>query len=217
MNYKKCPICDLNYIKLDEEKCEICGRRRNDEGFNSLTPIETLNNVKSELLGILAGYDFMGFLHTTELVNFISIYKSGYLKPRKKLVDQQIEFEDNANPEVINKTPSDILNLTRFYYHTKTPTNVSAYREFNQKHPVLLVFSKKIIFEKHVCFCDGTNSAIGICRIRIKCMFSLRKHCYSKLIKCISIFTADKCQFHRFIATACHIAKFFIRSVSSVV
>lgn len=168
---KKCPICELNYIDDNQFVCKICYRNQpartyaNNE-LQLLKQREERNKkmkileYKSFLLEILYSYGFEGFLHTANLSNFISIFNSGFLYSRDELIKQNIPFEDNAMQEIIDSTSYFIKEKTRFYYRPITPTNVSAYKYYKQKHPVIMVFNPDLIFDDDTCFCNGCARAI---------------------------------------------------------
>ena len=167
----KCPKCELNYIKENENLCSVCSRKRFLDEWDSNDNIDLqkreqkLREIeerqkgeelqdKKEILNIMKSHGFEGFCHTANLNNFIDIYKSGFLKSRHLLEEEGYKFEDNANGSVIEKTSEFIKKKVRFYYRPITPTNISAYINYNQKHPVLMVFDESLIFEECV-FTDG--------------------------------------------------------------
>ena len=59
-------------------------------------------------------YGFIGFLHTADFKNFILIYKSKFLKSRNQLIKEGINFIDNAEEGVIEKT-SETINGDDLY------------------------------------------------------------------------------------------------------
>ena len=172
----KCPKCELNYIKENEELCSVCSKKRfSDEWYSNdnaasqereqkLKEIEERQKReelqdKNEILDIMKSYGFEGFCHTANLNNFINIYKSGFLKSRYLLESEGYKFEDNAESSVIEKTSDFIKKKVRFYYRSITPTNISAYINHNQKHPVLMVFDESLIYEDCM-FTDGCPVSI---------------------------------------------------------
>ena len=162
--YKKCPFCELNYIPITEDCCDVCYRRapiarkknklQSDKEYQLEQKIEE-NKYREILLKLLESLGFKGFLHTTNFKNFINIYNSGFLKSRNQLLAEGYKFEDNAERFVIGKTSESVKSRVRFYYRQLTPTNYSAYMWHNQKNPVMLVFDKKLIFYDDVLFYDG--------------------------------------------------------------
>jgi hypothetical protein len=179
---KKCPICELNFIQDNAVVCKICYaqtykarelvkhqeiikkkqieeeklRKKQEEELQKKL-FEKQN--KQALLDKLYSYGFEGFLHTANINNFISIYKTGYLYSREELTQLGIPFEDNAMKEIIDGTSDFIRKKTRFYYRPITPTNVSAYKYYKQTKPVLMVFDPDLIFDSKVYFSDGCARA----------------------------------------------------------
>ena len=151
MILKKCPICEFNFIRESEECCSVCAANE----IRQKERLEENTQFKGELLNKFNSYNFIGFLHTTNLSNFVKIYEDGFLFSREYMMQNNIKFEDNAMPEVINITNEFVKHNVRFYYRIKTPTNYRAYHSYNQSNPVLLVFDKKIIFDDDVAFSDG--------------------------------------------------------------
>lgn len=105
---------------------------------------------------------FEGFIHTTELVNFLKIARTGYLIPRTTLEQKNIKFDDKANRNVIQKSRESShfpLECCRFYYFYKTPTNYRA----NYKKPVIIVLDEKILYdlnyESDYYFTNGNASS----------------------------------------------------------
>ena len=83
------------------------------------------------------------------------VTKSYFLKSRVQVEKECVVFEDNAEKNVIHGTTDEIKAMVRFYYRTKTPTNIGAYYNCGQKNPVLLVFTKNLIYEDNIKFTDG--------------------------------------------------------------
>lgn len=102
-------------------------------------------------------YNFEGFFHETHINNLVGILKSGYLKSRKELEDNNEIFVDSADKEVLKTSGSKTAkDKTRFYFQYGTPTN---YR-FNEKYPgklVYLVFNWDILYE----YCDSVTISNG--------------------------------------------------------
>lgn len=145
-----------DYKKIDPQKLKEERLKKQEEKLRRIQLKEQKEySDRKELLKLWKSYGFIGFLHTADLKNFILIYKSKFLKSRKQLIKEGINFIDNAEEGVIEKTSETIKYMVRFYYRPITPTNISAYISHNQKNPVLIVFDENIIFDKSVTFCDG--------------------------------------------------------------
>lgn len=113
-----------------------------------------LNKAREELLKKWHALGFEGFLHTTEMENFLQIIKEGKLIPRNILIRDNRPFNDKANQEVVQHTNKWIKDCSRFYYYFKTPTNFLA----KYKHPVILVFSENLVYDKNAIFSSGNAS-----------------------------------------------------------
>lgn len=96
---------------------------------------------------------FEGFLHSTTLNNFISIINSGFIYSRSSLYNKKIYFQEKANNSVIQHTDPQILNLVRFYYYFKTPTN------FIARNPIIIVINSNIIETKQLFRIYDGNAA----------------------------------------------------------
>ena len=145
------------------KKNEECGL---DEAKGSLECIANQQIInenerawRTQLLEKMRSFGFQYFLHTTNFGNFIQIYKMKYLIPRSYLKQLGISFEDNADPEIISYTKSEILKCNRFYYRPKTPTNYSAFFCHGQTRPVILAFQEDLLYGPKVMFCDGNARA----------------------------------------------------------
>ena len=114
---------------------------------------------RKRLLDYMNEKGFVGFLHTTNFSNFVSIYKSKKLLSRNKLKTLETSFDDCAESDIIEGTNSDVKDSNRFYFRAKTPTNYSAFRYHNQKNPVVFVLKKECIFDRSVVFYDGNARA----------------------------------------------------------
>ncbi len=175
---KKCPYCELNYIPIDKICCKICysefvpARQAVNDYIKQVSKQQRLSDIrkqkitlthkkelekqsKIELLNLLNSYNFCGFLHTTDFDNFISIYRSGFLKSRIQLIKENHEFKNNAENDVLAHTSDYIKSKLRFYYRPITPTNISAYLNHKQTRPVMLVFDKQLIFNDNAIFSNG--------------------------------------------------------------
>ena len=183
MGWKKCPNCELNYIDEKNLYCEYCIKSNSQirSIVNKIRYEEELKRdreiiekekteelqYRKELLELLNTFGFNGFLHTTSLNNFINIYKTKKILPRIKLENNS--FEDCANPEIISKTSDFLKSCVRFYYRAKTPTNVSAYKDFKQLSQVILVLDKNEIYNDNAYFSNmNAKSIYARCSNRAK-------------------------------------------------
>ncbi|WP_347352422.1 DarT ssDNA thymidine ADP-ribosyltransferase family protein [Acetoanaerobium noterae] len=111
-------------------------------------------------------YDFKGPLHFTDFLNLASINKLGSIYSRHFCQDQNVEFYDAADQEVIHKTIIDVQNCVRFYYKEKTMTlyrNEGIKEDGSNPHvpiPVYLLFDEEILYLDHTIFTDG-NAGSG--------------------------------------------------------
>lgn len=174
--YKKCPECELNYIFEEEDICSVCKEAKGLLNNNPPRPVWTTktnhyhyphtNKKQNEerenkciLLEKMNSLGFKGFFHTADIKNFIEIYKSSKLCSRNYLIANNIPFFDNADNAILDHTRDFVKSCIRFYYREITPTNISAYFNFNQKHPVLMQFKKDLIFDEKAFFCNGNASS----------------------------------------------------------
>lgn len=172
--YKKCPYCELNYIQLEDECCKFCYsqsqtareavqlKKKNDFEKKQKENEQRLakeNESRKSLLKLLKGKGFIGFLRTDNFDNFINIYKSGYLKSRYLVLEDNIQFMDNADPEVIAHTSDFIKKHVRFYFRYQTPTNYGACYYYGQRNPVMMVFDENLIFDENAIIFDGNAMA----------------------------------------------------------
>ena len=116
-------------------------------------------------------YKFEGFVHTTNFDNFVQIMKKEFIYSRSELNRQQIQNTEIALQDIINKTPSDIMEYVRFYWRAKTPTNfknegIKPSRVLNffdwSAHspiPVIIIFDKNIALHNDVKFTNGNASS----------------------------------------------------------
>ena len=166
MEYKKCLDCDINLVKYGEDYCALC--KRNPRNMNRIFDLNLEMEIDDNeiqdrklLLGVMNKHCFKGFFHTTNFDNFVKIYDSNILGSRKYVLENRINFTDNANKSVLENTNPRVFEYVRFYYREKTPTNYSAYLNYHQESPVILLFSKNILFHRGVLFCDGNAGAWG--------------------------------------------------------
>lgn len=181
-NFKKCPYCELNYIRAEDVCCEVCysekpeareavrlknredRRNRRIQIENESKKAEELylqkeNAARKSMLEMMKPKGFIGFLRTENFDNFIKIYKSGFLRSRNSVLEENIDFTDNADPEIIAETSDFIKRHVRFYFRCKTPTNYGAYYHFGQTNPVMMVFDSNLIYDEEAIFCDGNAKA----------------------------------------------------------
>ena len=77
--------------------------------------------LKSVINKLKEEYNFKGLYHFTDFENLQSILDSGYLKSRSACKNNNIDFLDAANEDVIDHTIRDVKKCVRFYYKEKTP------------------------------------------------------------------------------------------------
>lgn len=108
-------------------------------------------------------YQFEGFHHYTDFLNFLNIIKTGKLLSRTEA--QQFSFIDAAEQSVIDKTPEQVKGYVRFYYKEKTPTmydNEGIKADNSLSHmpiPVLLLFNENIINYRNIAFTSGCGGS----------------------------------------------------------
>lgn len=216
IKYKKCPFCELNYIKEEELCCEVCYRnsaiarkvfnmsmekeenRPTEEKVHITQKIQTRwredskrqsksereaakeHEDRTKMLNLMKEKGFIGFLRTENFDNFIKIYKSGFLKSRQVVTEENLSFTDNADPEVIADTSDFVKNHVRFYYRCKTPTNYGAYYHFGQNNPVMLVFDENLIYSDNAIFCDG-NAMSQFTILTREAQFALNNFCWNEI------------------------------------
>ncbi|MBQ5890758.1 MAG: DUF4433 domain-containing protein [Clostridia bacterium] len=145
------------------QKSDLSSRFIADQNLTyEIIDIQTrLSEKTSELMNILQKYKFEGFIHTTEIENFKSILKCGFLIPRIDLINNGINFKDSAEIGVLEKTTDFVKKCCRFYYYYKTPTNYIATKEGKYKDPLIIVYNKKLAYKSNVFFCPE-NAQRGI-------------------------------------------------------
>lgn len=98
-------------------------------------------NKINQLISIYREHEnFIGFIHCTELCNFINIYKEGFVFSRSRRKNNV----DSANKDQIISTQHkhpEFLNCARFYLAPKTPT----YYRMNFRNPVMIVIDENIM------------------------------------------------------------------------
>jgi len=106
-------------------------------------------------------YDFKGPLHFTDFLNLKSIQNLGGIYSRNYCKDQNINFYDVADSEVIKHTKMNVQNCSRFYYKEKTMTlyrNEGIKVDGSHPHipiPVYLLFDEEILYLDYTVFTDG--------------------------------------------------------------
>jgi hypothetical protein len=105
--------------------------------------------------------------HTTELKNAIRILETGQLLSRHDIGDD-MPWE-NANREIIERTPADVLDNARFYFRPRTPMthNNEGFRTKPNRHqeaycplPVMLVYpAVPLLTAVGTQFSDGNCSS----------------------------------------------------------
>ncbi|MCU0105116.1 DarT ssDNA thymidine ADP-ribosyltransferase family protein [Acholeplasma vituli] len=102
-----------------------------------------MNNIDQLIHNYYQYPNFIGFVHCTEMSNFLNICKSGVILSRtasKRIID-------SANQNQIMATSAshpEIMNCTRFYLAPKTPT----YYQMNFRNPVILLVSPDILYSR---------------------------------------------------------------------
>lgn len=142
-------------LESDSDKNTILEVKQGGKNGALLEEKET----RKQLLEKLQFYGFEYFLHTTCFDNFLKIYQMRYLLPRATLKEKNIDFTDNAHPDIIEKTEKFVLRCNRFYYRPKTPTNYAAMMEFGQKKSVILAFDSSLMYDNLALFSNGNARA----------------------------------------------------------
>lgn len=110
-----------------------------------------------------SNYQFEGFHHYTDFINFLDIMKTGKLLSRNKAF--KCGFIDAAEQSVIDRTSEKVKEYVRFYYKEKTPTiydNEGIKVDNSLPHmpiPVLLLFSENIINYRNIAFTSGCGGS----------------------------------------------------------
>lgn len=146
-------------LELEKQK-EIVPQRQRKLKENSKLEIQSKTNFINMLQ---LNYQFDGFYHYTDFVNFINIMNTGKLLSRNEAL--KCGFIDAANQSVIDRTPEKVKEYVRFYYKEKTPTiynNEGIKVDNSMPHmpiPVLLVFNENIIYHKNIAFTSGCGGS----------------------------------------------------------
>ncbi len=112
-----------------------------------------------QLISIYQGYEnFIGFIHCTELCNFINIYKEGFILSRSRKKNNVDSADKDQIKSTEHKHP-EILDCVRFYLAPKTPT----YYRMNFKNPVMIVIDENIMshVEGDILFVDKQLNSRG--------------------------------------------------------
>lgn len=125
-------------------------------------------NLKSVIKKLKEKYDFKGLYHFTDFENLQSILDEGYLKSRSACKNNNIDFLDAANEEVIDHTIRNVKKCVRFYYKEKTPTlyrNEGIKEDNSKPHiplPVYLFFDYELILLENTIFssCNAASSYV---------------------------------------------------------
>lgn len=110
-----------------------------------------------------SNYQFEGFHHYTDFINFLDIMNTGKLLSRNEALKRG--FIDAAEQSVIDKTSEKVKEYVRFYYKEKTPTiydNEGIKVDNSLPHmpiPVLLLFNENIINHKNIAFTSGCGGS----------------------------------------------------------
>ena len=110
-----------------------------------------------------ANFQFDGFHHYTDFINFLDIMKTGKLLSRNEI--QKHGFFDAAEQSVIDRTSDKVKEYVRFYYKEKTPTihyNEGIKLDNSVPHmpiPVLLLFNENIINHRNIAFTSGCGGS----------------------------------------------------------
>lgn len=155
------------YLKIALQKNALLVRQ--DKENNSIETYKIVNHFyqygipqnldfldESKLLNTLLKFGFVGFVHGADMKTVSKILESGYLCSRHYLQENNIEFTDAANQNVIVNTDEIIKKHTRFYYYPKTPTLYN----MCQKHKICLLIFKWNLVKNYECFfSDGNNAS----------------------------------------------------------
>ncbi len=87
--------------------------------------------------------------HLTKLDNLESIIKYGLL-PRKKVIEQKINFGDIANPEIISKrTELGLDAYTPFHFHPYSAFDVAVKHSYQEQDMIYLCFDRELARMNH--------------------------------------------------------------------
>jgi hypothetical protein len=129
---------------------------------------ENLGEFKFIIDQLKAEYNFKGLYHFTDFKNLHSIFKTGNLKSRAECQNNELDFLDAADEEVISKTKDKVKECVRFYFKEKTPTlyrNEGIKVNNSKPHipiPVYLLFDYELIVLENTVFssCNAASSYV---------------------------------------------------------
>ena len=114
--------------------------------------------------------------HYTDIRNAVKILERGKLVCRAELEKEKAMPVDNASPQIISNTESDVKNYVRLYFRPRTPTqyrnegvrpNAQQWGEAHCPVPVFFLFDSKAVLTRDDCrFSDGNLAAVGIQGLR---------------------------------------------------
>ncbi len=121
------------------------------------------NQIRQYVQHLKSTYGFQGPLHFTDFSNLKSVFESGYLNSRGMCLNNNINFLDGADHEVIEHTNLDVINCVRFYYKEQSQTlyvneGIKKKKYLGNAHlpiPVYLLFDEEILYLDSTVFSDG--------------------------------------------------------------
>lgn len=122
---------------------------------------DDVEQIKNYINSLMTGYGFRGPLHFTDFTNLKSIFESGFLNSREFCNNNNINFTDVADKEIIDHTMMDVKQCVRFYYKEKTPTlyrNEGIKLNCEKPHvpiPVYLLFDNELLYLDNTVYSDG--------------------------------------------------------------
>ena len=111
--------------------------------------VNVLEKYKNEFIKKLKKYGGEGFIHGTSLDNLESIFKCGKIYSRQSCIDNNINFKDSANEEILNITSSFVKKCARLYFRPKTPTLIRMYNS-GKNDLVLFILDYKLLIDYHL-------------------------------------------------------------------
>ncbi len=157
---------EIKQKKVDEKQKSNIEKYKVKYSINK----ENISEIKLKINELKEKYNFQGLWHFTDFTNLKSIFRAGELSGRKLCLDNNMQFLDGANSEIINKANEFVHSCTRFYYRPKTPTlydneGIKPIQYSSKIHiprPVYLLFSEELIYDNDTLFSNGnaTNSPI---------------------------------------------------------
>jgi len=108
---------------------------------------------------------YTSLFHFTNIDNAVSILNNGKLLSRNQALQLELMKNDNANCDVISKTPYEYKNYARLYFAPSTPTQYNNERFIpkslikSNAHcplPIMFVFNfQKVFMREKIKFTDG--------------------------------------------------------------